>query len=237
LIVWQSGVEINRVLSLLSKDVLDPSTMEIKTETPLRLQFLGRKKHRRPYSTFLGRDSVNHLKLAMGRWTELNGKLPTPSDYIFPGKPQKGFSGMDPAWLNTRFRESAIRLHSQGLVKNGDPESWHTHNLRHSFRTECAHSGVEAEISEYWLGHVAGIAYLYNHQGELHPDELAREYAKVEPFVSLDHNKTTMREEHEKTEKSLLRKVLELEKKIDAILSQPSVASARQGPAGDRTCS
>lgn len=57
--VWQSGIEIGRVLSFRWKDLegLDGG------EYPLKLTLYGRKRHRRTYSTFLGRDSITHLNL------------------------------------------------------------------------------------------------------------------------------------------------------------------------------
>lgn len=56
LFVWQSGTEINRVLSLTWGDVKGKGY-------PLKLEFFGRKRHRRNYSTYLGRDSTDGLKL------------------------------------------------------------------------------------------------------------------------------------------------------------------------------
>lgn len=66
LIEWQSGMEINRVLGLKWKEV-----EEIwKGEQPLRIELFGRKSHRRGYHTFLGRDSVELLKVWLERWEE-----------------------------------------------------------------------------------------------------------------------------------------------------------------------
>ena len=54
LIEWQSGMEINRVRDLKWKDVEGIW----KGESPLRLELFGRKKHRRPYHTFIEMDSI-----------------------------------------------------------------------------------------------------------------------------------------------------------------------------------
>jgi integrase len=58
LLMWQSGTEINRVLSLIWGDLAGISSGEY----PLKLAFVGRKRHRRPYHTYLGRDSIDSPK-------------------------------------------------------------------------------------------------------------------------------------------------------------------------------
>lgn len=63
----------------------------------------------------------------------------------------------------------ALALHRQGLVSNGNPASWHSHALRHSFETESAHAKVKAEIRNFFEGHIAGIQFIYNHTDEIHP--------------------------------------------------------------------
>ncbi len=82
LFVWQSGCEIDRVLSLTWKDVERVD----RNENPLKLSFWGRKRHRRPYSSFLGLDSIELLKVYRGMWVELMGREPAPNDLIFMGK-------------------------------------------------------------------------------------------------------------------------------------------------------
>lgn len=88
LFTWQSSAEINRVLSL---------TWEVFTGSyPLKLQFYGRKNHKKPYHTYLGRDSISGLKVWRERWTELQGREPGPKDLIFMGKG----GPMDTRYLN-----------------------------------------------------------------------------------------------------------------------------------------
>jgi integrase len=48
LFVWQRGMKINSVLTL--------TWAVVKESSPLKLQFYGRKRHRKPYRTFIGRD-------------------------------------------------------------------------------------------------------------------------------------------------------------------------------------
>lgn len=186
LLVWQSGMEINRVLSLRWGQVQ-------AEEIPLRLDFVGRKKHKKPYGTFLGRDSVQHLRLWRTSWAETFGKEPAPSDLIFMSK--RG--PVNHYWLNKQMARYAKKLNGSGLLENGNPSSWHTHALRHSFETEASHAGVKAEVRDFFLGHLAGVQWVYNHRDELHPQDLKREYLRIEPYVSLDETETTLRDQYE----------------------------------------
>jgi integrase len=147
LLEWQSSVEIDRGLGLRWKDVLPG----VETGTsPLELVFYGRKKHRKRYSPLLGQDSLKHLRLWRSVWTEGVDREPAPEDMIFLGKSKNGAGPrpMSIKWLNDCMKTAASRLFSQGLIENGNPASWPSHYLRHSFSTECSHAGVKPEVRE-----------------------------------------------------------------------------------------
>jgi len=57
IVEWQSGIEINRILGMSFP--LGPA--------PQKVELFGRKGHRRPYWTYIGADSLDHLKLIQGR--------------------------------------------------------------------------------------------------------------------------------------------------------------------------
>jgi hypothetical protein len=59
LIEWQTGIEINRVMATKWGAIRGIEN----ASSPMRLEMFGRKKHRQPYLTFLGRDSVEGLRL------------------------------------------------------------------------------------------------------------------------------------------------------------------------------
>lgn len=217
LFVWQAGIEINRVLGLTWSAMADAY--------PLRLQFYGRKRHKKPYHTYAGRDILEGSKLWREKWTDLQGREPEPLDLIFMGKG----GPMSAYHLNSVLRETALALHRQGLVENGNPRSWHTHYLRHSFETEASHAEVKAEIRDFFLGHLKGIQWVYNHRDELHPEDLERDWLKIEPFVSLDYTKALAEREAESKERELLRLVRELSEKV-ARLEARADASASQAP-------
>ena len=209
LIMWQSGVEINRALSLRWRNV---EGIE-RGDCPLRLEFLGRKLHRRPYHTYVGRESVEHLRGWSERWRESMGREPGPDDLILMGKRRAPISYM---WLEHRLKEMAMRLARQGLVKNGEVLSWHTHALRHSFSTECSHAGIKPEVREYFMGHISGVSWVYQHP-ELHEEDLVKEYLRVEPFVSLNESEVTLKDRFESREKQLLSRILDLERNYEEL--------------------
>jgi integrase len=215
-LMWQSGIEIGTILGLTWGRV------NLESER-MKLDFAGRKRHRRPYFTFGGRDSVLHLKIWRAKWAEDVGREPRAEDLIFLGKREVP---MAPSWLNERFRLTALRLHKQGLVKNGSPGSWHVYALRHSFETEASHARVPSEIRDFLLGHLRGIQWVYNHRDQLYPEDVEREYAKMEPYVSLEPDKLTVRTEFEEREKSLLKRLEAAENLLEQLKQELSSSPA-----------
>lgn len=192
--VWQSGIEIGRILSLRWKDLegLDAG------EYPLKLTLYGRKRHRRAYSTFLGRDAITHLKAI-----RTNGEL------VFPSV-RNPENTSDLAWLNVCLKGAAAKLEGEELIGHYPRESWHTHALRHSFETEASHAGVRAEIRDYFMGHITGIQWTYNHRDEIHPQDLIEEYLKIEPLVSLNPTEATLKVQFASREKEIVNQLGEL---------------------------
>jgi hypothetical protein len=92
----------------------------------------------------------------------------------------------------------------KGMLEVRELAAYHPYILRHSFATECSHAGVKSEVREYFLGHVSGIQWVYQHGEQLHPEDLAEEYRKVEPYVSLDFNEITARQSQEERDRQLL---------------------------------
>jgi hypothetical protein len=117
-------MEIGRALGLTWMRVSEKLE---KGECPMLLQFGGRKSHRRPYATYLGRDSVEHLKMWRQKWAEMTGHDPAGKELIFVGKRQ---TGTDAWWLDHEMKRTAIRLFKESLVQNGERSSWHTHAER-----------------------------------------------------------------------------------------------------------
>jgi integrase len=226
LCVWQGGIEVNRVLALRWKDVEEGLQ---RGEHPLRVELYGRKRHRRTYHTYLGRDAIEHLKLEKTRWRSLNGREPSSEDFIFTGKRRLKETQLNYEWLNCSFRRVAMELYEKGLIKNGRSESWHSHNLRHSFRTEAAHAGVKSEVSEFFLGHVGGIVYVYNHRDEVHPEDLAKEYLKIEPHVSLDYTETVLAEKFDEERRTWISEIAALRMEVARFAGSTSQAPQAAG--------
>lgn len=165
-VAWQSGIEINRVLEMDWSFVVGKAG-------PLKVELTGRKGHRKGYFTFIGNDSLEHLRLLGPR----------------------GMPGY--AAVRSNFRATARKLGQKGLLENPDLRSWTPHKLRHSFETEASHAGVKAKVRDYFQGHIEGIHWTYNHRDELHEGDLVREYMKLEPFVSLDQTGVVLKGEFE----------------------------------------
>jgi len=221
LCMWQSGVEINRTLALRWRDLG-------RLEAPLKLTFYGRKRHKKGYFTFLGGDAVEHLKLWREKWEELMERPPAPEDLVFVGKPRNGRTGgMNGEWLNALFRGTALKLARQGLVENGEKRSWHSHMLRHSFKSEGEHAGVPSDFVEFWMGHDGGIKRVYDERDEVHAEDFVNAYRRMEPFVSLDFNEAVAAEKLEEERVSWVREISSLRAEVARL-----AGSRLQGPQG-----
>jgi integrase len=141
LVEWQSGMEINRVLGLRWKNFEGAW----KGEEPLRIELFGRKMHRRPYHSFVGRDSIELVKVWKERWKEWIHREPLPEELVFLSKRKKPLRA---DWVNHTLKQTARKLADQGLIKARDLRAWHSHSLRHSFRTQAGHAGVPSRQGE-----------------------------------------------------------------------------------------
>lgn len=222
LMEWQSGVEVNRVLSLRWGQV----AKLWEGEYPLKLEFTGRKRHRKQYHTYLGRDSIDHLKAWHGEWTRLYGREPLPGDMVFPGK--QG-SGVGHQYLNARLKATAMNLAAKKMVKNGNPSSWHSHMLRHSFKTEGEHAKVDSSLIEFMMGHEQGIEAVYDNRSEVYEADFIEAYKRMEPALSLDYNEAVANRRSEETSKEMLKLIIDLQRQVAEMKSQQA-SSGAQGP-------
>ncbi len=224
LCIWQSSCELNRVLGLRWKDL---EGLE-KGEYPLKLQFPGRKGHKRHFHTYLGRDAIDHLKLWKARWEEIMERSPQPDDLVFVGKRKN--SGTDSSWLNEQFKEQALRMYRQGLIENGNRSSWHSHALRHSFKTEGEYSRVKSALIEFFQGHSGGIEWVYDNRDETHEEDFIEAYKKLEPFVSLDYTETALKAEFEEERKSWINEIRSLREEVSRLLNARDSQASQGGP-------
>jgi integrase len=162
-LIWQTGCEVNRILALRWGDV-------DLNACPMKLQFAGRKRHRRPYHTYGGQDSVHLLRAWRAQYETSTVRQPEPNELLFTGKTH---TGADPELIGKHLRDTAKRLASQGMIKVADPRSWHTHALRNAFVTEANSAGVRSELVEFFAGHISGIKWLYDRRAGVHEEELA----------------------------------------------------------------
>ncbi len=78
-LMWQTGAEPAAALALKWGEV----NLEGRY---IKLEFSGRKRHKRPYFKLAGKDSITHLKIWRQKWVEDMGREPGPDDLIFFGK-------------------------------------------------------------------------------------------------------------------------------------------------------
>lgn len=236
LMVWQSSAEISKILGLRWGDLAGLD----KGEYPLKLAFYGRKNHAKPYHSYLGRDSIDLLKIWRENWVEYVGREPAPEDYVLVGKSlhESGqiakLRTLDDHNLNNSMKRAAIKLFKQGLVKNGQPRAWHSHALRHSFETQASHARVSNEIRNFFEGHSNGITAIYNHRAEIFESDLASEYLKIEPLVSLNPDRVTLQAEFGSREKQMLSEYLQLRRDFEALKAE-FLASRSERPSPQST--
>jgi len=201
LLQWQSGTEIDKILSLRWEDL-----KKLDEEYPLKLAFNGRKSQRRSYFSFLGRDSIDTLKALRGDLKE--GR-------VFRSLKDND-NPADLGWLNSRLKAMAVSLEKAGLIEEYPADSWRSHVFRHSFSTSCAEAGVKPEIREYWLGHTSGVAWVYQHP-ELHEGDYLEEYKRIEPYLSLNPDERELRRDLEKKEANLQALYLDAMKTLEKL--------------------
>jgi integrase len=224
----QSGMRISEFLQLKWKMV--QAGVE-KGELPVKIRLRSDKG--REYFTFLGEDGVAALKMYLIFRKSLARRPIQPEDYIFihdtgSGK-HRGDRPLPADYVTTQILRA---LTAKGFVQRNGEKKWrcdfHPHALRHLFKTECAHAGINPVISEFWMGHDKGIEYAYNHQHELHPEDFVKMYRKVEPYLSITTIQQGLaKEERERLQllESKLAKVEELEK---ALLEMKQLVQGRR---------
>ncbi len=226
LLMWQTAAEPAAILALKWGDV----NLEGQH---LKLEFAGRKRHKQEYFTLAGKDSITLLKIWRQKWAQNVSREPSPGDLIFFNKKRKErqeHGPLSPGWLNQCFKETAIRLHKENLISNGDPDCWHIYALRHSFKTEAEHAGVKSGIVEFFMGHNKGINWTYDNRDQLHPADFEAEYAKLEPFVSLDYTEALATREIENKNAGMMALIRDLQEKVDRMASQQAASAAPSQP-------
>jgi hypothetical protein len=142
---------------------------------------------------------------------------------------KRGTNAMDHVWLNDQMRKTALKLAKQGLVENGDPSSWHSHMLRHSFKSEGEHSGVNSKLAEFMMGHNSGISWVYDNRDTTHEQDFIEAYETMESYLSLDFNEAVAREEKEETGREMLKLIMDLQRQV-AEMKTRQASSGAPGP-------
>ena len=204
------GMRVSEFLQLRWRNLM---TQLERGDNPLKI--ILRNDRGREYFTFLGTEGIEALKLYLRYRGNFTRKPIQPEEYIFINDFMSGPPRTDQPLLSNYLSRQIVRaLVAKNLIKK-EKKKWrcdfHPHALRHLFKTECAHAGIHPMISEFWMGHDKGVEYVYNHQHELHPEDYAKMYLKVEPYLSLKATSHQLHEQQERME--------EMEQRIEAMQS------------------
>jgi len=153
--LYQSGISVGDFLGITYEMVKEQLESGVE---PIHLP-MERSKVRKPYDTFLGADSIIHLKKYLEKARR------KPSDPLFP---------VSPRTVENIVKKSSIKA---GVKPYSTP-----HCLRKAFSTRLKLDNCPDELVEYWLGHKLryGGAYF------IPPIESQREiYRKHEHAISI----------------------------------------------------
>jgi len=179
---------------------------------PVKIQIAIRKSNTNPYYTFIGRDGVETLKRYMSfrglliqraqdtlkklEEKERRGLKLQERELKTINNFREKLQNLTPEWSHKQpiFITNQLNPISEGViqtfVKNYKrltgliDRHFTPHTCRDTFKTECAHAGVDNTISEFFIGHSLD-QYGYNQLDKLHPEDFVREYLKVEPALNI----------------------------------------------------
>ena len=198
----QTGLRPHTICQLRIKHIqpdFKNSVIPCKVDVPVELA----KGQYRAYFTFMGKESVNHLKNYFRTRPNIR-----PESYLFT---QRGSDRkMDRRNVSHRFNEAVLKLKEKGLIEykqkaKGKPGSVRLYNLRKFFRKYANQAGFE--FVQFWMGHVVkeGQEEHYQHKDEEFHRQLYAE--KAMPFLRLEMATPS---ETEQTIKQLEQKMEEL---------------------------
>ena len=214
LLQWQSGLNIFMVLCLRWGDLN-------LTNSPMRLDFEGRKTNRHPFWTLCGRDSVEGLRLWRRVQMEFLGREQEANDLVFLTRRS---ALPEPSYLNQLMQRAAVRLSSEGLLKS-PPTNFATHSLRRCFKSTAMHLGFDRDSVEFMMGHspTSNMSSRYDTRSDTIPEDFYRMYATLEPHLSLTPNQAldsaTEKERLSREIETLRQKVNSLSNALEALQS------------------
>lgn len=205
----QTGLRPHTICELKLKHIqpdFDENTIPCKINVPAEIA----KGEYRDFFTFMGSESVQHLRDYLKKRPDLNLE-----SYLFTqhGTEKK----LDRRTMSHRFRDAVIKLRRKGIVeyeqkKKGKPGSIRLYNLRKWFRKQANQAGFE--FVEFWMGHIVRTGQEEHYRPtdvEFHRKKYAEE---AMPFLRLE---TTTPTETEKTITELKRQLKARDKEIDAM--------------------
>jgi len=153
-------------------------------EPIIKIEFPARKSNANPYYTFIGKDAIDHFNLYLKCRKQLVEENPRLKGENLTPEWQEGqpffISNFGNAYSDKDYR-SAIQNYKKQLGFGGRQLT--PHNFRDVFKTLCSHAGVDDKISEFFIGHSLD-SYGYNQLASMFPEDIVKEYKKVEPELN-----------------------------------------------------
>lgn len=178
----------------------------------IKIVFVGRKKNRKPYFTFIGKDAVELLKrylkfrealiikaqdrLKVLEEKERSGKTLRKWEVDVLENLRRKLQALTPQWSDGQpiflsnmlnpIDEQKIQRDVRAYKKLTGlmNREFTPHTFRDIFKTECAHAGINDAMSEYFIGHSLDPLD-YNKLDKMYPEDFVKEYAKVEPALNI----------------------------------------------------
>ena len=240
LCMFQAGLDKSSFLRWNAEGWESLQSQLAKGSHPIEIKINGRKMNRnkKPFHTYLGRDSVEALKLY------INTVRPRGGTHIFYNKHGNPVSenSVYYYWLRHLRRLGLIRKQGHGKRNRYGKNP---HEMRDTFRSLWTKSQADATIGEYCLGHTGdplGYDKAYKDR-----DFRMREYLKAEPWLNImseteaygqvtEIEYHTLRGEIETLQRDDITRqsyIDHLETRIKELEARPTQARGIQRPIGD----
>jgi len=205
----QTGLRPHTICQLRLKHIqpdFDNGVIPCKIDVPEEIA----KGQYRAYFTFMGAESVNHLR----NYLKTRPKI-GPESYLFT---QRGSEKkMDRRNISHRFRDAVLKLKKKRLIDyqqkaKGKPGSVRLYNLRKFFRKYANQAGFE--FVQFWMGHIIhqGVDEHYRPRDvEFHRQLYAE---KAMPFLRLE---TSTPSETDKIVSRQAQEIKDLKKQLDEL--------------------
>jgi site-specific recombinase XerD len=212
LTLFQGGMDVSTLCSLRYGDISEALK---KDEQPLKLE-LFRRKSGTEYYTFLGKDSVEAIRVYLADMKSRGRRFKHDTPLFVK---ERGTAGLTTNLVQNMMRTVALK---SGLIdeeNNGKAfNPLGPHALRESFGSIMINSGVPDTIVDFWLGHTIGeMAEAYK---GVQFESLKSIYLEREKLISISTSKVDVKEIEEKLRNELEGNKKELQALVNGLATK-----------------